>query len=106
MKWLLPDENAYGGPFWTIMAVTEDGKSTGIFYSPEGKITLFLSKKSAEQVLKRTGVYGFAVFGVTREHLIGICHTAEEYYWPFAIAGTLEFSGPDNGFLIFEHSYD
>jgi hypothetical protein len=58
VKWLLPDENAYGDPFWTVMAVTEDGKSTGVFYSPEGKIPLFLSKKSAEQVLKRFRIYG------------------------------------------------
>jgi len=55
---------------------------------------------------KRNGVQGFAVFGVTREHLIGICHMAEEYNRPFAIAGTLGFGGPDNGFLVIEHSYD
>lgn len=105
-KWLLPDENTYGDPFWTIMAVTEDGKNMGIFLSPDGKIPLFLSKKSAERVLKRTEVPSFAVFGVTREHLIGICHMAEEDNWPFAIAGKLGFGGPDNGFIMFEHSYD
>ena len=25
-KWLLPDENTYGDPFWTIMEVNENGK--------------------------------------------------------------------------------
>jgi len=106
VKWLLPDKDTYGEPFWTIMQITEDGQNTGIFYSFEGKIPLFLSKKSAERVLKRTELHGFAVFGVTREHLIGICHIAEVYNWSFAIAATLEFGGPDNGFLMFEHSYD
>lgn len=105
-KWLLPNENTYGDPFWTIMAVTEDGINMGIFLSQEGKIPLFFSKKSAERVLKRLEVHGFAVFGVTREHLIGICHMAEEGNWSFAIAGKLGFGGPDNGFIMFEHSYD
>lgn len=105
-KWLLPDENTYGDPFWTIMAVTENGKNLGIFLSLDGKIPLFLSKKSAERVLQRVEVHGFAVFGVTREHLIGICHMAEEGNWLFAIAGKLGFGGPDNGFIMFEHSYD
>lgn len=118
---LRPDECVHGYPFWTIMEVTEDGKNTGTYYSlggnivniliPRpvwhgGRILLFISKKSAERVLKRTGVHGSAVFGVTREHLIGICHMAEEYNWPFAIASTLGFGGPDNGILMFEHSYD
>ncbi|MGB9132904.1 MAG: restriction endonuclease [Methanosarcina sp.] len=92
VKWLLPDENTYGDPFWTIMQITEDRKNTGIFYSPTGVIPLFLSKKSAERALKITEVHGFAVFGVTREHLIGICHMAEEYNWPFAIAAKLDLS--------------
>lgn len=105
-KWLLPDENIYGDPFWTIMAVAEDGKNMGVFLSPECKIPLFLSKKSAERVLKRFEVHGFAVFGITREHLIGICHMAEEGNWSFAIAGKLGFGGPDNEFIMFEHSYD
>ena len=61
-KWLLPDENTYGDPFWTIMAVTEDGKNMGIFLSPEGKIPLFLSKKSAERVLKRIRSTWFCCF--------------------------------------------
>jgi len=50
------------------MAVTEDGKSTGIFYSPEGKITLFLSKKSAEQVLKELG-YKVSLFSELHENI-------------------------------------
>ena len=72
VKWLLPDENTYGDPFWTIMEVTEDGKNKGTCYSPNekialyiskynphretalnGAIALFISKKSAERVLKR-----------------------------------------------------
>jgi len=104
-KWLLPDENTYSDPFWTIMAVNEDGKNMGIFLSTEGKIPLFLSKKSAERVLKKTVDKDFAVFGVSRQHLIGICHIAKDYNLPFAIAGKLEFE-PDGRFLMFEHSYD
>ena len=105
VKWLLPDENTYGDPFWTIMQITEDKKITCIFYSPKGKIPLFLSKKSAERALKRTEIHGFAVFGVTREHLIGICHMAEEYNWPFSIAAKFGLE-PDGRILMFEHSYD
>ena len=105
VKWLLPDENTYGDPFWTIMQLTEDGKNTGVFYSFHGAIPLFLSKKSAERVLKKTGDKGFAVFGISRQHLIGICHVAKDYNWPFAIAGKLGFE-PDGRFLMFEHSYD
>jgi hypothetical protein len=44
VKCLLPDKDTYGAPFWTIMQITEDGQNTGIFYSFEGKIPLFLSK--------------------------------------------------------------
>lgn len=106
MKWILPDEKTYGDPFWTIMEVTENEKNTGMFLFIEDRIPLFISKKSAERVLKKIGIQGFAVFGVTREHLIGICHMAAEYNWPFAIAAKFGFGGPDNQFLMFEHSYD
>lgn len=44
VKWLLPDENTYGDPFWTIMEVTEDGKNTGTCYSPNEKTALYISK--------------------------------------------------------------
>lgn len=41
VKWLLPDENTHGDPFWTIMEVTEDGKNTGTSYSPNEKTALY-----------------------------------------------------------------
>lgn len=124
VKWLLPDENTYGDPFWTIMEVTEDGKNKGICYSPNekvalymskynfhretalnGAIALFLSKKSAERVLKNIGENGYAVFGVSRQHLIALCETAKDFNRPFAIALKLGFE-KDGRILMFEHSYD
>jgi hypothetical protein len=124
VNWLLPDENTYGDPFWTIMELTKDGKNTGTYYSPNekialylskyspngeialnGVIALFLSKKSAERVLKKIGEKGYAVFGVTREHLRGICYMAKNFNWPFAIALKLGLE-QDGRILMFEHSYD
>ena len=124
VKWFLPDENTYGDPFWTIMEVTEDGKNTGTCYSPNekialfiskyyphretalnGAIALFLSKKSAERVLKNTGENGYAVFGVSRQHLRALCYTAKNFNRPFAIALKLGFE-KDGRILMFEHSYD
>lgn len=124
VKWLLPDENTYGDPFWTIMEVTEDGKNTGTCYSPNekialfiskydphretalnGAIALFLSKKSAERVLKNAGENGYAVFGVSRQHLRALCYTAKDFNRPFAIALKLGLE-TDGRILMFEHSYD
>jgi len=123
VKWLLPDENTYGDPFWTIMEVTEDGKNTGTCYSPDekialfrskyyphreislnGAIVLFLSKKSAERVLKNTGENGYAVFGVSRQHLSALYYTAKNFNRPFAIASKLGLE-KDGRILMFEQSY-
>jgi hypothetical protein len=123
-KWLLPDENTYGDPFWTIMEVDENGKNKGTYYSPNektalyiskynphretvlnGVIALFLSKKSGERVLKNTGENGYAVFGVSRQHLIALCDTAKDLNRPFTIALKLGFE-KDGRILMFEHSYD
>lgn len=124
VKWLLPDEDTYGDPFWTIMEVTKDGKNTGTCYSPNekialfiskyypnretalnGAVALFLSKKSAERVLKNTGENGYAVFGVSRQYLRALCYTAKNFNRPFAIALKLGFE-KDGRILMFEHSYD
>ena len=124
MKWLLPDENTYGDPYWTIMEVTEDGKNKGTYYSPSkkvalymsryypheettlnGAIALFISKKSAERVLKADGVENCTVFGVSRQHLIALCDTAKDFNRPFAIA--LDFGlGKDGRICMLEQSYD
>jgi hypothetical protein len=55
--------------------------------------------------LKNTGENGYAVFGVTREHLRGICYMAKNFNWPFAIALKLGLE-QDGRILMFEHSYD
>jgi hypothetical protein len=123
-KCLVPDENVHGDPFWTIMQLTEDGKNTGTCYSPNekialfiskyyphretalnGAIALFLSKKSAERVLKNTGENCYAVFGVSRQHLRALCYIAKNFNRPFAIALKLGLE-KDGRILMFEHSYD
>ncbi|AKB35588.1 hypothetical protein MSSAC_0998 [Methanosarcina siciliae C2J] len=124
VKWLLPDENTYGDPYWIIMEVTEDGKNKGICYSPsekialymsrsnphgettlDGAIALFISKKSAERALEADGAKDCAVFGVSRQHLIALCDTAEDFNRPFAIA--LDFGpGKDGRICMLEQSYD
>ena len=124
IKWLLPDENTYGDPYWTIMEVTEDGKNKGAYYSPSEKIALyiskyypyreavlnkaialFISKKSAERVLKVDRAKNCAVFGVSRQHLIALCDTANNFNRPFAIALDFRF-GDDGRIRMHEHSYD
>jgi hypothetical protein len=106
------------------MEVDENGKNKGTCYSPNektalyiskynphretvlnGAIVVFLSKKSAERVLKNTGENGYAVFGVSREHLISLCDTAKDLNRPFAIALKLGLE-KDGRMLMFEHSYD
>lgn len=70
-----------------------------------GAIALFLSKKSAERVLKNTGKNDYAVFGVSRQHLIALCETAKIFNRPFAIDLKLGLE-KDGRILMFEHSYD
>ncbi|WP_229391399.1 restriction endonuclease [Methanosarcina sp. DH2] len=104
---LVPNENVYGDPFWTIMQLTEDGKNAGSYYSPtaERMIVLFLSKKSAERVLTASGAKGHAVFGVSRPHLRAICYMSKFFNAKLAIASKLRLE-PDGRLLTFEHSYD
>jgi hypothetical protein len=99
---LVPDENVYGDPFWVIMP-TKDGKNTGSYYVPNGIIVLFISKKSAERVLKRSGIKENAVFGVSREHLRAICIMSKCSNYKLAIA-KLQFER-DGQIIVFEHSY-
>lgn len=105
IAWLMPDTKTYGDPFWAIMQLTENGKNTGSLYSPNGTIALFLSKKSAERLLKVSELKGYAVFGISRQYLRGICHMARIYNWPFAIAAKLELE-PDGRIVMIEHSCD
>lgn len=63
---LLPDKSVMGEPFWTIMEVN-NGKVTGTYICVEEKtIGLFLTRKCAEEVAKKTGG---VVRGVCQRHL-------------------------------------
>jgi hypothetical protein len=104
----VPDENVYGDPFWTIMQLTEDGKNTGSYNSPVGEratVVLFISKKMAERALKAGGAKGYAVFGVSRQHLRAICLMSKFFNSKLAIASQLRLE-TDGSILTFEHSYD
>jgi hypothetical protein len=119
-EFLVPNQDVHGDPFWTIMTANEDGNSSGVFYSLGGnivniliprpfwhgdKIILFISKKSAERALEVDGEKGYAVFGVSRELLRGICYMAKCFDCRIEIAPKLRFE--DNGeLLIFEYSAD
>jgi hypothetical protein len=110
---LVPYENVRGDPFWTIMQITEDGESTGVFYSLGGnivnflvprpfwhgdRILLFISKKSAEMALKADGAKGYAVFGVSRHLLKGICYISKFMDCKIEIASKLRLE--KNGELL------
>ena len=117
---LVPDENGQGDPFWTIMQLTEDGKNTGSYYSSGGNvfnnlvpapfrqgniILLFISKKSAERALKAGGAKGYAVFGVSRQHLKDICHMSKFFKYELGIISVLSFDSYGKT-LLYKHSYD
>ena len=70
---LLPEKNTHGDPFWVIME-ERNGKCTGSYASVcENTIVLFLSRKSAENVRIIQAQYDCHVYGVTLQHLKGIC---------------------------------
>jgi hypothetical protein len=63
---VLPNQSIVGQPFWTIMEEVE-GKVTGTYICVSDKtIGLFMSKKCAEEIAKRTGG---VVRGVCQKHL-------------------------------------
>jgi len=100
-----PDENVHGALFWTIMQLTEDGKNTGSYYSSGNIILLFISKKSAERALKADGAKGYAVFGVSRQHLKAICLMSKFFKYELGIISVLSLDSCGNPFL-YKHSYD
>jgi hypothetical protein len=117
---LVQDENVHGDPFWTIMQLTEDGKNTGSYYSfgdnvfnilvpapfRRGNIILlFISKKSAERALKADGAKGYAVFGVSRQHLKAICLMSKFFKNELGIISVLSLDSYGNS-LMYKHSYD
>ncbi|WP_373598708.1 restriction endonuclease [Paraclostridium bifermentans] len=66
---LLPDKNIIGQPFWTIMK-SENNDITGSYILiAENTIGLFISKKCAEEIAKKTGG---TVRGVCQKHLRAI----------------------------------
>ena len=116
----MPDENVHGDPFWTIMQLTEDGKNTGSYYSFGSNlfnilvpapfrrgniILLFISKKSAERALKADGAKGYAVFGVSRQHLKAICLMSKVFKCELGIISVLSLDSYGNS-LLYKHSYD
>ncbi len=105
---LVQDENVHGDPFWTIMQLTEDGKNTGSYYSSGGNgniILLFISKKSAERALEADGAKGYAVFGVSRQHLKAICLMSKVFKYELGIISVLSLDSYGNS-LLYKHSYD
>lgn len=105
LGWLIPDENAHADPFWVIME-TRNGKNTGSYFSPvdSNAIVLFISKRCAEQVIQQYEPTENTVFGVTREHLRGICIMSQFFKYKILIANKLQLE-PDGRLLVFEHPY-
>ncbi|EUJ33752.1 hypothetical protein MFLO_00890 [Listeria floridensis FSL S10-1187] len=75
LKTLLPngpkvEKTTVGDPFWTIMEIIEDGRTTGNYYQQNNKLVLFLSKKQAQKRVEELLSKKWCVFGVSQEHLI------------------------------------
>lgn len=76
---LLPDESTDGDPFWIIME-TSKGVNTGTYASVRNDaIPLFLSKHAAEKAMKHLGLTNCNSYGVSRQHLKGICAISEVF---------------------------
>lgn len=90
---VLPDQNIIGQPFWTIMEEIE-GKITGTYLCiSEKTIGLFISKKCANDIAKKTGG---VVRGVSQNHLriiLGYAKMGD-------IKLCLSLLDPDQGLLV------
>lgn len=81
---ILPDSNAIGDPFWTLMEIDEHTKdNTGTYFVLENSIPLFTSKKLAEECCKIQKNY--AVFGVSQHHLSVLLSFVENGLCPFQL---------------------
>lgn len=61
---MLPDKSIKGDQFWVIMEESDSENTTGSYFAFKGdQIILFLSKKSAERVVKRYNLNEYGVLG-------------------------------------------
>lgn len=103
---MLPDKNIKGEPFWIIMEKNKHNGTTGTYYGFEGnKIILFISKKSAERIIKRYMLDEYDVFGVTRQQLKAICYMTKVWKLEIYICSKL-LRSPEEELYVWEYSYN
>lgn len=105
IKWLLPDEESQGDPFWTIMEI-RNGENTGSYVALEANvIPLFFSKKAAQAVLKRSGNKDARVYGVTRRHLKGICAMSETMGFTIGVCPMICINDNNEEIVVFRYTF-
>lgn len=105
VKWLLPDDESQGDPFWVVME-TRNGENTGTYVAlEENVIPLFFSKKSAQAFLKQLGKLDAKVYGVTRQHLKGICAMSEIMGFGIGVCPKICISDNEREILVFRYTY-
>lgn len=105
VKWLLPNEEIRGDPFWTIME-TRNGENTGTYITLEDNaIPLFFSKKSAQTILKRMGNANANVYGVTLQHLKGICAMSEVLGFQIGVCPTICLDDSSKNIVLFRYTF-
>lgn len=81
---VLPDENVIGDPFWILMQIDDRTKNnTGSYFVIENFLPLFTSKKLADVLCKQQK--GYAVFGVSQQHLSFLLNCVEDEICPYKI---------------------
>ena len=101
---LLPEKNTHGDPFWVIME-EKDGKCTGSYATVcENTIVLFLSRKSAETIRVLQSRYDCHVYGITLQHLKGICAMSQAMGIKIAICPLIAIREVKE-LLVFPYSY-
>lgn len=81
---VLPDENVIGDPFWILMQIDDRTKNnTGTYFVVENSLPLFTSKKLADVLCKQQK--GYAVFGVSQQHLSFLLTCVENKMCPYPI---------------------
>ena len=105
VKWLLPDEESRGDPFWTVMK-TKNGENTGTYVALEANmIPLFFSKKSAQAFLNKRGNIDAKVYGVTREHLKGICAMSEVKGFAIGVCPQICINNNNEKLVVLRYTY-
>lgn len=76
---LIPDDSTIGDPFWSIM-ICRNNRNTGSYWSNDGQsIILFYSKKAADSFIAINELQNCSSFGITRQHLLGICAISQVF---------------------------